>query len=228
MNALRLLCVWLMTMLLAPAVRADVLDDLAHDFWVWRASEMPVSTDDIPRLERPLGCIAPAGIGRNGEAAVSVRPEAIDIELSADGHSPFENFNELSGEIAACSVAIVGCGPIGLFAIAVARAVGATQVFALEPNQHRAGLAKKMKADVVIDPTTQDPKQIVLDATNGVGADVVAPAGLIALPPPMAPGVAPAEPPPASAANAMPLLPRRTMVASKAKRCLVCGMCSLL
>ena len=39
-------------------------------------------------LERPLGCIAPAGIGSNGEAAVSVRPEAIDIELSADGKQP--------------------------------------------------------------------------------------------------------------------------------------------
>jgi len=44
--------------------------------------------------------------------------------------------------------------------------VGATQIFALEPNQHRAGLAKKMKADVVIDPTTQDAKQIILDGTT--------------------------------------------------------------
>jgi uncharacterized protein (DUF885 family) len=37
----------------APVVHADELDDLARDFWVWRAVEMPVSTDDIPRLERP-------------------------------------------------------------------------------------------------------------------------------------------------------------------------------
>ena len=34
-------------------------------------------------------------------------------------------------------------------------------------------LAKKMKADVVIDPTKEDAKQIIFDATNGVGADVV-------------------------------------------------------
>jgi len=52
-------------------------------------------------LEKPLGCIAPAGIGRNGEAAVSVRPEAIDIELTADAKSPSANLNELAGEIAA-------------------------------------------------------------------------------------------------------------------------------
>jgi hypothetical protein len=57
MNILRLLCVSLLTMLLAPVVRADALDDLSRDFWAWRASEMPVSTDDIPRLERPAGWV---------------------------------------------------------------------------------------------------------------------------------------------------------------------------
>jgi uncharacterized protein (DUF885 family) len=38
-----------------PTLRADSLDDLASDFWTWRATEMPVSSDDIPRLERPAG-----------------------------------------------------------------------------------------------------------------------------------------------------------------------------
>jgi uncharacterized protein (DUF885 family) len=36
-----------------PLLHADELDDLARDFWTWRAAEMPVTTDDIPRLERP-------------------------------------------------------------------------------------------------------------------------------------------------------------------------------
>src|SRR6202007_415088 len=53
----------------------------------------------------------------------------------------------LAGEIAAKTVAVIGCGPIGLFSIAVARAVGASQVFALEVNEHRRKLAKAMKAD---------------------------------------------------------------------------------
>ena len=52
-------------------------------------------------LDRPLGCIAPAGIGSSGEAAVSVRPEAIDIALSADAGNPTADANELRGEIAA-------------------------------------------------------------------------------------------------------------------------------
>jgi threonine 3-dehydrogenase len=79
----------------------------------------------------------------------------------------------LAGEIAARTVAITGCGPIGLFAIAVARACGATQVFAIEVNAHRRDIARQMKADHVLDPTTQDVRQAVLDATGGVGVDVV-------------------------------------------------------
>jgi len=50
-----------------PVVRADDLDDLARDFWAWRAAEMPVSTDDIPRLERPTNWVpdwSPAALVR--------------------------------------------------------------------------------------------------------------------------------------------------------------------
>src|SRR5690349_24751348 len=55
----------------------------------------------------------------------------------------------LAGEIAARTVAITGAGPIGLFAIAVAKAVGATSVFAIEINEHRAKIAREMQADYV-------------------------------------------------------------------------------
>src|SRR3954463_3703591 len=76
------------------------------------------------------------GIDEDGAFAEYVRiPESniwkIDPSIPADYASlldPLGNavYTVLSGEIAALSVAIVGCGPIGLFAIAVARAVGAT------------------------------------------------------------------------------------------------------
>jgi iron(III) transport system ATP-binding protein len=52
-------------------------------------------------LDKPLGCIAPAGIGSNGEAAVSVRPEAIEIAPSADPGNSTGDINELRGEVAA-------------------------------------------------------------------------------------------------------------------------------
>jgi len=38
-----------------PALRADELDDLSQKFWTWRATEQPVTGDDIPRIERPDG-----------------------------------------------------------------------------------------------------------------------------------------------------------------------------
>src|SRR5512138_390902 len=79
----------------------------------------------------------------------------------------------LAGEIAAKSVAITGCGPIGLFAIAVAKACGATQVFAIEVNEYRREIARKMKADFVLDPTKDDVRSIVMDNTNGTGVDVL-------------------------------------------------------
>ncbi len=79
----------------------------------------------------------------------------------------------LAGEIAAKTVAITGCGPIGLFSIAVARAVGATTIFAIEVNQHRRQIAKDMKADFALDPSKEDVRAIVMEQTGGLGADVV-------------------------------------------------------
>jgi len=79
----------------------------------------------------------------------------------------------LAGEIAAKTVAITGCGPIGLFSIAVARAVGASQVFAIEVNEHRRRIAQQMKADLVLDPSKEDVNSIVMQQTGGLGVDVV-------------------------------------------------------
>lgn len=36
-----------------PASNSDQLQELADDFWTWRAQNQPVSSDDIPRIERP-------------------------------------------------------------------------------------------------------------------------------------------------------------------------------
>src|SRR6476660_4105924 len=79
----------------------------------------------------------------------------------------------LAGEIAAKTVAITGCGPIGLFSIAVAKAVGASTVFAIEVNQHRRNIAKQMKADHVLDPSAGDVTREILELTGGSGVDVV-------------------------------------------------------
>lgn len=50
------------------------------------------------------------------------------------------------------SVAVVGCGPIGLLGIQVARAAGAASVVAVEPLAHRRAAAAKCGADIVLSP----------------------------------------------------------------------------
>jgi threonine 3-dehydrogenase len=79
----------------------------------------------------------------------------------------------LAGEIAAKSVAVTGCGPIGLFSIAVAKAVGATSVLAIEVNEHRAKIARAMQADYVLNPAQEDVTGTVMEKTGGLGVDVV-------------------------------------------------------
>ncbi|HEV2304740.1 MAG TPA: L-threonine 3-dehydrogenase [Candidatus Acidoferrales bacterium] len=79
----------------------------------------------------------------------------------------------LAGEIAGQMVAVTGCGPIGLMAIAVARACGCSTIFATEVNAHRRALAKQMGADEVFDPLAGDPVMRVLEATGGDGVDVL-------------------------------------------------------
>ncbi|RKD22490.1 L-threonine 3-dehydrogenase [Caminicella sporogenes DSM 14501] len=80
----------------------------------------------------------------------------------------------LSGDIIGKTIAVVGCGPIGIMAVAVAKAVGAAKVIAIEVNEYRINLAKEVGADVVINPIKEDVIRRVLDETDGMGVDVVA------------------------------------------------------
>ena len=50
-----LLAIQFVALAFARCAMADQLDDLAQDFWTWRAVEQPFSGDDIPRIERPAG-----------------------------------------------------------------------------------------------------------------------------------------------------------------------------
>jgi threonine 3-dehydrogenase len=79
----------------------------------------------------------------------------------------------LAGPIAAQTVAVTGCGAIGLFSIAVAKACGAARVFAVEVNAHRRRVAATMGADLVLDPATDNVEEQIREATGGTGVDVL-------------------------------------------------------
>ncbi len=78
-------------------------------------------------------------------------------------------------------VAIVGCGTIGLFAVAIAKALGARSVIGIEPVELHAQMARKLGADLVLEPAAGKPGDYAHDPelaeevkklTDGVGVDV--------------------------------------------------------
>jgi len=79
----------------------------------------------------------------------------------------------LAGPIAGQTVLVTGCGPIGLMSIAVAKACGSSTVFATETNENRRAMAKKMGADVVLNPAAEDAVLRILAETNGTGVDAL-------------------------------------------------------
>ncbi len=79
----------------------------------------------------------------------------------------------LSGEIVGRTVAVLGCGPIGMFAVAVARAAGASKVYATDTKPFRLDLAKQLGADEVVNVAQTDFEAKVAEWTNGEGVDVV-------------------------------------------------------
>lgn len=79
----------------------------------------------------------------------------------------------LAAPIAGASVAVFGAGPIGLFAVPIARASGAAKVITIEPSAFRLDLARTMGSDVMIDPVRENVVQRILEETEGQGVDVV-------------------------------------------------------
>jgi threonine 3-dehydrogenase len=78
-----------------------------------------------------------------------------------------------AGELSAATIAVTGCGPIGLFAIGVARAAGASCVIASDVSPYRLELARTMKADAVVDVSREKLVERVMEVTRGRGLDGV-------------------------------------------------------
>lgn len=75
--------------------------------------------------------------------------------------------------IAGRTVAVTGCGPIGLCAVGIAKAAGASWVVATDTEPYRLELAARMGADMTLDGKAGDTTQAILDATGGDGVEVV-------------------------------------------------------
>jgi threonine 3-dehydrogenase len=79
----------------------------------------------------------------------------------------------LEAEVPGSTVLVLGCGPIGCFAVGVARAAGASLVIASDLNPKRLELARSMGAQVLLNPNNDDVVGRVRELTGGDGVDLV-------------------------------------------------------
>jgi threonine 3-dehydrogenase len=123
------------------------------------------------------------GIDRQGSYAeyVSVpakvawkNPPDMSPEI-ASIQEPFGNavYTVLSAPVTAKTVLVTGCGPIGLWAVGIAKAAGARAVYATDINPLRLEIAEKMGATLAINSSEQDPVEVIKRETGGIGVDVL-------------------------------------------------------
>ncbi len=77
----------------------------------------------------------------------------------------------LEMDVSGSTVAVLGCGPIGLFAIASAKIMGAARLVGVDVQDGRLALAERLGCDLALNPRHADVPRRILDATAGVGVD---------------------------------------------------------
>lgn len=96
-----------------------------------------------------------------------------DISFDVGGiHDPMGNafHTALTADIPGSTVLITGCGPIGIFAVGICRAAGASRIIASDVNAKRLELALAMGAHDIVRP--DQAAEVVRRHTSGLGVDV--------------------------------------------------------
>ncbi len=82
-------------------------------------------------------------------------------------------FETTGGYVVGDTVVVIGPGPLGLIAMEVAKALCAKKVLLIGTRASRLQLGKDLGADRIIDIHQENPLQVVLEETGGIGADLV-------------------------------------------------------
>jgi L-iditol 2-dehydrogenase len=96
--------------------------------------------------------------------------EAALITTAACVHFALDNIGGLLGGE---TVAVLGPGPIGLMAVQLVKALGASKVILTGTRNDRLEVGKQLGADVVVNVLEQDPVQVVKEVTGGLGAELI-------------------------------------------------------
>ena len=139
----------------APGAYAEFMP--ADERWLWSLDQLAESLGSAEKALEWGALIEPIGCAYNG------------MFVSAGGFRP------------GAYVAVFGCGPIGLGAIALARAAGAAKVLAFETVPERREAAIQLGADGAWDPREVAASEVIAEQTRGWGADMMVEAAGAAL-----------------------------------------------
>lgn len=82
-------------------------------------------------------------------------------------------FETVGGYIVGDRVVVIGPGPLGLISVEVAKALCAGTVYLVGTRASRLQVGANLGADRLIDAQREDPATVVLEATGGIGVDLV-------------------------------------------------------
>jgi threonine 3-dehydrogenase len=104
--------------------------------------------------------VVPAANARHTSREVPVEIAAMQDALGNAVHTL------QAGPVNGQRLLITGMGPIGLMAVAAAKAMGAAQVVATEVGSFRSALARDLGADLVIDPLDSNSAPVLAEAAK--------------------------------------------------------------
>jgi len=111
-------------------------------------------------LSWPTEALHPLPDSMDGVAGAMLEPLGVAIHAFDLGHVHL-----------GADVAVVGCGPIGLLLVQVARAAGARVVLAVDPLPHRRAAAERAGAELTVAPEDERPPVAVDVAFEVAGTD---------------------------------------------------------
>ncbi|NLF30137.1 MAG: alcohol dehydrogenase catalytic domain-containing protein [Planctomycetes bacterium] len=127
----------------------------------------PASTGPIDGLQADFARVPFANVGMVRIPDEVSDEQAIMIsDIFPTGYFGAEMAEITNGD----TVAVFGCGPVGLFAIVSSMLLGAGRVLAVDRQPARLELARKLGAEVV-DFDSEDPVDAILGQTGGIGVD---------------------------------------------------------
>ncbi|TMM10876.1 MAG: Zn-dependent alcohol dehydrogenase [Actinobacteria bacterium] len=139
--------------------------------------------DGTPRL-KSQGAPLPQMAASGTFSEITVVPEIGAVKIPADFDlklAALIGCGVLTGAGAAMNtaqihqgdtVAVVGCGGVGLNVIQGARIAGATEIIAVDMNETKLALAKEFGATATVNASQGDPVSQVMEMTGQRGADV--------------------------------------------------------